>query len=161
MKEDLQQLTNKILTDGTQEDLTVLKQILTGLNDKINKKHTSYTSALLNMKRNVDSDSCTVKIPVSSTLHNSLGIVHGGMSATLLDTAMGALANQLAPEGMGAVTSQLNVHFVQAIAGEEMTATACILHKGRKTMVLEASIMNPDGKIAAHGTGSFYLIEMK
>ncbi|MGD7043563.1 PaaI family thioesterase [Jeotgalibacillus proteolyticus] len=161
MKEDVRHLTNKLLTDGTQEDLTVLKQILTGLNDKINKKHTSFTSALLNMERNVEEKSCSIKMPVSSTLHNSLGIVHGGMSATLIDTAMGALANQLAPEGMGAVTSQLNVHFVQPISGEEMTATASILHQGRKTMVLEASIMNPDGKIAAHGTGSFYLIEMK
>ncbi|KIL47597.1 PaaI family thioesterase [Jeotgalibacillus campisalis] len=161
MKEDLRDLTENLLTYGTKEDLSVLKQVLTGLNDKIDKKHTSYTSALLNMNKDVKSASCVVKIPVSSTLHNSLGIVHGGMSATLLDTAMGSLANHLAPEGMGAVTSQLNVHFLKPITGEEMTATASILHQGRKTMVVEASIKNPSGEIAAHGTGSFYLIKKK
>ncbi|TDL35152.1 PaaI family thioesterase [Jeotgalibacillus sp. S-D1] len=159
MKEEIRSLTEELFEHGAEDDLAVLHQILTGLNDKNKGKYSSYVGALLNMQKECTASTCTVTVPISKTLFNSLGIVHGGMTATVIDSAMGTLANLLAPEGFGAVTSQLNIHYIHPVNGENMTAAAQILHQGRNTMVVEGYVLNAAGKRVAHATGSFYLIE--
>lgn len=159
MKEEIRKLTEELIQNGNDDDQNVLYQVLSGLKQKNEGKYSSYVGALLNMEKEITSSTCSVSVPVSRTIYNSLGIVHGGMTATVLDTAMGTLANLLAPEGVGAVTSQLNIHFVLPIKGEKMTAAARILHHGRKTMVVEGTVLSESGKRLAHATGSFYLIE--
>ena len=159
MKEEITLLTEELLQSGNEDDQQVLFQVLSGLKQKNEGKYSSYVGALLNMEKESTSSTCSVSVPVSKKIYNSLGIVHGGITATVLDTAMGTLANMLTPEGLGAVTSQLNIHNVLPVKGETMTATAQLLHQGKKTMVVEGSVISESGKRLAHATGSFYLIE--
>ena len=98
MKDDISQLANEILLNGSEDDLSVLYQVLVGLKQKKEGKYSSYVGALLNMEKESTSTSCSVTIPYQNC-YNSLGIVHGGITATVLDSAMGTLANLLAPEG--------------------------------------------------------------
>ncbi|MEW9501424.1 PaaI family thioesterase [Jeotgalibacillus marinus] len=158
MKEKIPQLIDEILMNGSNDDLAVLHQVLIGLNRKNEGKYSSYVGALLNMEKESTAASCSVSVPVSRMIYNSLDIVHGGITATVIDSAMGTLANLLSPDGLGAVTSQLNIHYLLPVKGANMTATAHILHQGRQTMVVEGTVINEDGKRLAHATGSFYLI---
>ena len=111
------------------------------------------------MERNFDQNSCEITIPITPIINNNLDIVHGGITATVLDTAMGVLANQLLPEGFGAVTNQLNIHYIAPGIGETLRCKADIVHKGSKTMVISGEAFRSDGKKIAYATGTFFIIK--
>ena len=53
---------------------------------------------------------CRLELAVLPQHMRNLGIVHGGVIATLLDTAMGIAASTLAPRGHVVLTAQLNAN---------------------------------------------------
>src|ERR1700752_4077726 len=46
--------------------------------------------------------------------YNPIGVVHGGLSATLLDSAMGCAVHSTLPAGAGYTTLEFKVNFVRA-----------------------------------------------
>jgi uncharacterized protein (TIGR00369 family) len=110
------------------------------------------------MEKTVDAETSYITIPINSITDNSFRIVHGGITATVMDTAMGILANQLLPEGYSAVTSNLNIHYIAPGIGEKVKASAKLIHKGSNTLVMEGSVFRDDGKQIAHGTGTFFIV---
>jgi uncharacterized protein (TIGR00369 family) len=76
-------------------------------------------------------------------------IVHGGMIATLLDTAMGhvCLANVGPDETF--LTSNLQVEFYRAAQPGTLRAEAEVLHKSRRTVFCVASLYDADGGLLA------------
>ncbi|MDZ5470667.1 PaaI family thioesterase [Bacillus sp. 31A1R] len=159
MKEKLQQLFDTCIEDATTEELEVLNQLLEGFNKKKLNLNSSYIGGLLHMERTIQDQVCELTIPITPLLDNSLGIVHGGITATVIDTAMGTLANSLLPSGYGAVTTQLNVHYLTVGKGDYLTCRAEIDHKGSKTMVISSDVFRSDGKKIAQASGSFFVIE--
>nr|WP_285848006.1 PaaI family thioesterase [Mesobacillus sp. MER 33] len=142
-----------------EQELEALKTVLAGVKNKLSGKNSTYIDGLLHMDRRLDDQTCEIVIPITRVLDNTLGIVHGGFTATVLDTAMGTLANRLLPEGYAAVTSQLNIHFLAPGIGDKLHCKATLIHKGRSTIVLEADVFRSDGKRIAHSSGSFFVIE--
>lgn len=85
-----------------------------------------------------------------------VGILHGGMSATLLDSVMGMSAGSVAPPGHYVVTVQLNMNFIRpAWEGEHLVATGEVTHSGRQTAVARAEIRTADGALVSSGTATF------
>jgi uncharacterized protein (TIGR00369 family) len=159
MKEDLRHLLETILQNGSEEDLEVIKQLLEGVENKIKRNRRTYIDGILHMETNFTEDSCEITIPISPVINNNLNIVHGGITATVLDTTMGVLANRLLPEGYGAVTNQLNIHYIAPGIGEALNCKAEVIHKGTKTMVISGEAFRSDGKKIAYATGTFFMIK--
>ncbi|MGM0844471.1 MAG: PaaI family thioesterase [Bacillota bacterium] len=159
MKEELARLLNECIENGNEEDLSVLKQMLQGVRRKQDQYNGSYIGGALAMERTIEEDTCEVSIPITPLTYNSLEIVHGGITATLVDSAMGTLANVLLPEGFGAVTTNLNIHYLSPGRSGQLTAKATLVHKGSKTMVINGKVMSEDGKTVAHCTGSFFVVK--
>jgi uncharacterized protein (TIGR00369 family) len=159
MKHELYQLLETCIQTGSQADLNSLAYILEGFQKKINNQRSTYIDGILQMDRIMDENSCEITIPVHPILNNNLDIVHGGITATVLDTAMGSLANYLLPEGYGAVTNQLNIHYIAPGIGEKLRCRAEIVHKGTKTMVISGEAYRSDGKKIAYATGTFFTIK--
>ena len=159
MKEDLRYLLETILQNGSEEDLEVIKQLLEGVENKIKRNRRTYIDGILHMETNFTEDSCEITIPISPVINNNLNIVHGGITATVLDTTMGVLANRLLPEGYGAVTNQLNIHYIASGIGEALNCKAEVIHKGTKTMVISGEAFRSDGKKIAYATGTFFMIK--
>jgi acyl-CoA thioesterase len=89
----------------------------------------------------------------------SMGIAHGGILATLLDTALGLSASTVAPPGMDVVTAQLNVNYIRpAWNGERLVAQAEVKHGGRKTAVAWAEVRTDDGSLVASGSATLFFI---
>ena len=87
------------------------------------------------------------------------GIAHGGIIATLMDTALGLAASTRAPEGFDLVTAQLNVNFIRpAWLGEALVASAQVQHSGRKTAVATGQIHATDGSLVATGSATLVFI---
>lgn len=99
-----------------------------------------------------------VELVVDRRHLNSMGMVHGGVLATLLDTAMGLAALGAYP-GRRSVTTNLSVHFVAPLGLGTLVATASVLHASRSTVTLQASVADRAGKLGTAGTGSFRFVD--
>jgi uncharacterized protein (TIGR00369 family) len=85
-----------------------------------------------------------------------VGILHGGMSATLLDSVMGMSAASVAPPGHYVVTVQLNMNFIRpAWEGEHLVATGEVIHSGRQTAVARGEIRTIAGDLVSSGSATF------
>ncbi len=91
---------------------------------------------------------------VPSEFHlNPFGLVHGGVLAALIDTAMGCAVHSLLPVGAGYITSELNVRFLRAasLATGALLCTGEVLKAGRRTMVVHARVTDDAGNEVAIG----------
>lgn len=86
--------------------------------------------------------------------YNPIGVVHGGVASTLLDSALGCCVHTTLAQGIGYTTLQLNVNLVRAITIKTGTLQCAgrVVHAGRQMATAEATIKDMDGKIYAHGT---------
>lgn len=161
MKDALHQLLNNCIEKGSEEDLDALAYLLEGFQKKIDKKYTQYIDGLIHMERKIDKEkkTCEITVPLNAVWNNSLDMVHGGITATLLDTVMGTVINAILPEGYGAVTNQLNIHYIAPGIGDSLLCKAEIIHHGSKTVVISGEAFRSDGKKIAHATGTFFIIQ--
>ena len=84
---------------------------------------------------------------------NSFGVTHGGASMTLMDVAM-AVAARSVQKDMGVVTIEMKTSFMRPAKGR-LTAKGQLLHRTRTLAFVEARIMDPQGRVCAHATGTF------
>ncbi|MDQ0272398.1 PaaI family thioesterase [Cytobacillus purgationiresistens] len=160
-KEELKLLFNSLIDTGNEEELRILSGVLDGLKKKKDGMHASYIGGIFQMEDALYDGECELKIPLTPFVNNPLNIVHGGVIATMIDTAMGTLANQYLNEYEGAVTTQLNIHYLAPGKGSYLICKARIDHKGSKTLVLSADVYRDDGKKAAQASGSFFIVNKK
>lgn len=98
-----------------------------------------------------------VEMPVKPQLANRQGLVHGGIHATLLDTAMGYSGCFTGdPERrVLALTLSLTVNYVSAIKGVRLIAEATRLGGGRSTFFSSARLADDTGETVATASGVF------
>jgi uncharacterized protein (TIGR00369 family) len=86
--------------------------------------------------------------------YNPIGVVHGGLAMTLLDSAMGCCVHTRLPAGTGYTTLEAKVNLVRAITAKTGTirATGTVIHFGGKTATAEARLEDAAGKLYAHST---------
>lgn len=86
--------------------------------------------------------------------YNGLGIVHGGLAATLLDSAMGCAINTMATVGRVFTTLEMNINYIRPLKREtgEVRCEASLVHVGDYIATAKGCIVDRDGKLYAHGT---------
>jgi uncharacterized protein (TIGR00369 family) len=89
--------------------------------------------------------------------YNPIGVVHGGLAATLLDSAMGAAVHSTLPQGSAYVTLEVKFNLVRAITAEtgRVLAEGRVIHSGKTVATVEASLRSAEGgALLAHGTST-------
>lgn len=91
--------------------------------------------------------------------YNPLGSVHGGVIATLLDTATGCAVHTTLPAGMGYTSLDLNTRFLRpvTIRSGVLTCTGTVIARGRRTATAEARLTDLRGALIAHATSTCLL----
>ena len=86
--------------------------------------------------------------------YNPIGVVHGGLAATVLDSALGCAVHSTLSAGTGYTTLEIKVNYVRAItqATGELRCEAKIIHQGGRIATAEARVTDAAGKLYAHGT---------
>jgi acyl-CoA thioesterase len=103
----------------------------------------------------------TLALNLSEMHLRTRGIAHGGVIATLLDTAMGVAVSTQTPDGSFAVTCQLNVNFVRpGWNGERLLINAEVSHTGATTAVARADMTTEDGASVAISSGTFSFVRI-
>jgi uncharacterized protein (TIGR00369 family) len=87
--------------------------------------------------------------------YNPIGVVHGGLAATLLDSAMGCAVHSTLPAGTGYTTLEVKVNFARPMTREtgRVICEAEVVHRGKTVATAEGRIVAEEtGKLIAHGT---------
>ena len=98
---------------------------------------------------------CRLRQPGNDKLTNLYGSIHGGVTATLADIAMGVAVRTT---GLHPMTVELMVNYLgSAPSNSELLAEARIVHKGSSLILAEFLVTTADGKIVARGRGLFMI----
>ncbi|MER7001652.1 PaaI family thioesterase [Dactylosporangium sp. NPDC000555] len=94
--------------------------------------------------------------------YNPLGSIHGGVLATLLDTATGCAVHSTLPAGVGYTTLDLTTKFLRpaSIASGVLTCEGTVISKGRRTALAQAQITDARGALVAHATSTCMLFDL-
>jgi uncharacterized protein (TIGR00369 family) len=86
--------------------------------------------------------------------YNPIGVVHGGLAATLLDSALGCAVHSTLPAGTGYTTLEIKVNYVRAVTREtcQLRCEANIIYQGGRTATAEGKVTDDQGRLYAHGT---------
>ena len=88
---------------------------------------------------------------------NQAGTVHGGVLATLVDTAMGAAVRSAVDDGDVPATSQLTVTYLRPGKPGELSVTARVRTRGEHLTVCEADVEQDDRSLV-HAVATFALL---
>jgi uncharacterized protein (TIGR00369 family) len=88
---------------------------------------------------------------------NPAGTLHGGVLATLVDTAMGTAVRSTIEDGDVPATSQLTVTYLRPGRPGTVEVTARVRTRGEHLTVCEADV-EQDGRSLAHAVATFALL---
>lgn len=104
----------------------------------------------------VEAENGCVAISVDPTAAhlNPWGTVHGGLTATLLDSCMGLAIQSTLERGFGSTTLEFKISLVRAITLEtgQIRAEGKVLNCGRRVGTAEGRVTDTSGRLLAHGT---------
>ena len=104
----------------------------------------------------VEAESGRVAITLDPTdAHlNPWGTVHGGLTATLLDSCMGLAIQSMLERGVGSTTLEFKISLVRAITLEtgQIRAEGRALNCGRRVGMAEGRVTDAKGRLLAHGS---------
>ncbi|UUW92608.1 PaaI family thioesterase [Nocardioides sp. WV_118_6] len=88
--------------------------------------------------------------------YNPIGSVHGGVYATLLDSACGCAVHSTLAVGEGYTSLDLTVKFLRAVTVDSgrLRAVGTVLQRGRRTALAEAKLYDGSGKLVAYASSS-------
>ena len=92
---------------------------------------------------------------------NPAGTVHGGFSATLLDSCMGLAIQSTLEKGIGQTTLEFKISLVRPITPETgpIRAEGVVMSRGRRVGTAEGRITDNKGRLLAHGTTTCLIFE--
>lgn len=94
--------------------------------------------------------------------YNPIGVVHGGLAATLLDSAMGCAVQSVLPAGVAYTTLEVKLNYVRAMTRDtgRVLAEASVLHRGGRVATAEGRVHAEDtGKLLAHATTTCLVLQ--
>jgi uncharacterized protein (TIGR00369 family) len=92
--------------------------------------------------------------------YNPIGVVHGGLAATLCDSAMGSAVHTLLPAGAAYTTLELKVNFVRPVTRRtgRLRCEGKVIHVGSRVATAEARVVDDSGKLYAHATSTCMIL---
>lgn len=88
---------------------------------------------------------------------NTGGRVHGGVLTSLADTAAGVAVRSIRPEGALTATTDLSISFIRPPKGNDLLATAKVIHAGKQLYRVEVDIVSAT-KLVARANATFMIV---
>lgn len=106
--------------------------------------------------------SVTVWLDPQEFHYNPLGSMHGGIFATLLDTAAACSVHTTLPAGTGYTSLDLTVKFLRpvTVATGRLKCRGTVLQRGRRTALAEARLTDAKDRLIAHATSSCLIFDI-
>ena len=106
-------------------------------------KQTAMTTLAAQLTR-VDPGLVEISIPYSAELTQQNGYLHGGIIATIADSACGYAAYSLMPPDSEVLSVEFKVNLLRPAKGKSFVATAEVIKPGRTLTVVRADVVSID-----------------
>ncbi|HEY9414405.1 MAG TPA: PaaI family thioesterase [Pseudonocardia sp.] len=92
--------------------------------------------------------------------YNPIGSVHGGVYATILDSATGCAVHSMLPAGVRYTSLDLSVKFLRGVTVDSglLRCEGTVQHLGHRTGLAFAELRGADGRLYAHATSSLLIL---
>lgn len=102
----------------------------------------------------VDHGRARMSVTIDDRHFNPMGTVHGGVSCTLADSAMGIAYASTLDEGESFTTLELKINFLRAVRSGTLVADASVVQSGRTVGVAECTVTDEQGRMVARATST-------
>lgn len=124
-------------------------------------KNSPYPSHMKMALTKISQDHSTVVMDLDRCHLQPYGIVHGGVIATLIDTATFWAGFIRLPENAGLVNVDLKLNYLKSVVKGQLTAEGFCMRPGRTISYAEARVLDEEGELIAHGTSSLMTLPEK
>lgn len=124
-------------------------------------KNSPYPSHMKMALTQISYDRSTVIMALDRCHLQPYGIVHGGVIATLIDTATFWAGFLRLPEDAGLVNVDLKLNYLKSVVKGRLLAEGYCIRPGRTISYAEARVLDEDGALIAHGTSSLMALPGK
>ncbi|HEX6279567.1 MAG TPA: PaaI family thioesterase [Pyrinomonadaceae bacterium] len=100
-----------------------------------------------------------IELDVRDDLLQPGGILHGGVTATLIDTAMAFAVRTYLSDTEPTATIDLTVHYLRPISSGRAVCTARVVRPGKRIFTVSAEVHNGEGKLLATGLSTYTRLE--
>lgn len=97
-------------------------------------------------------------VRITPKLLNPNRVLHGGVLFTLADTAMGRLVTSSLHSGEECASIEVRIHHLRMVSTGILRAQAQVLHRGRRIIVLEAEVLDKQGRLISKASGTMVII---
>ena len=99
---------------------------------------------------------------VDESVYNPIGVVHGGLVCTLLDSVLGCAVHTTLPAGVGYTSIELKVNYLRAVhaAGGPLTAIGRVIRPGRRVAFAEGEVLDATGRTVATASSSLLVFPL-
>ncbi|MBK8303034.1 MAG: PaaI family thioesterase [Chloracidobacterium sp.] len=121
-----------------------------------NALHTLPFSKLIGMKLvKLEVDEAQISIDMRDDLRQPSGVLHGGVTATLIDTAMAFAVRTRLGIDEATATIDLTIHYLRPHITGVFTCTAKVVRAGKRIFTVSADVHGEDGKLIATGLSTY------
>jgi len=124
-------------------------------------KNSPYPTHMRMTLAHVGIDRAEVVIQLADCHLQPFGIVHGGVVATIIDTATFWAAFLRLPATDGLVNIDLKLNYLKSIVNGKLIARGTCIRPGRTISYAEASVFDESEKLIAHGTSTLMVLPEK
>ena len=100
-------------------------------------------------------DEAQISIEMRDDLRQPSGVLHGGVTATLIDTAMAFAVRTRLPREEATATIDLTIHYLRPHLTGTFTCTAKNVRAGKRIFTVSAEVHNEEGKLIATGLSTY------
>jgi uncharacterized protein (TIGR00369 family) len=105
-----------------------------------------------------DDGRAIVDLPYNPDLDHALGGIHGGVYATLLDTAGWFTAAAAHDISCWMATTEMSLHFLAPVQRTSLRALGQLIRQGKRQDVVEMRLYDGNDRLVGHATGTFVLL---
>lgn len=111
----------------------------------------------------VDEGTVTFHCRPDESHHNPIGMVHGGLVCTLLDSALGCAVHTTLPKGTGYTSIEIKVNYLRPVSKDSgpLVCTGRVTKGGRRVAFAEGEVVDNTGKTVATAAGSLLIFPLE
>ena len=96
-----------------------------------------------------------IKLKMRDELRQPYGILHGGATASLIDTAMAFAVRTCVEKDVPTTTIDLTVHYLRPVSKGEIVCAARVVRAGKRILTVSAEVFNEQGKLIATALSTY------
>ncbi len=97
----------------------------------------------------------TLSLAMRNELKQVHGLLHGGATASLIDTATGFAVASVLGDGEKAATIDLTLHYLRPVTDGKITCVARVIKNGRRFLTLSAEVKNNNEELVATALSTY------